>query len=393
MPNKLEMKLFSIRTYSCPLHARRACSLIRASRFLLLLIAVMQLLSVNNEAHAGEPPLKVGFVYSGSAGDYGWNNAHDAGRKYLEQSMKGAVITAYAERVPESSECERVMEKMVAQGNKLIFATSYGFLEPMLRVAKRHPDVRFMHCGRLVPKGVANVGSYFSSDYYEILYAAGVVAGKMTKANKLGYVGGYPIPALMWCMNAFTLGARSVNPKVTVHVIWTNSWEDPSLEAEATRGLIERGCDVMCSNLNTSMTVARTAEKAGVYSVATNYDLHSAVPKGWLTGQFWNWGPLYVEIAKSVNNKQWKPQDLRYTLKSGYSALAPMGASVPPPLQKQALLTTEQLKTGKASVFAAPLKDRDGKVRLAPNQSVDQEWLESMNWFVPGVQGSLPMKH
>ncbi len=149
------------------------------------------------EAEPAQEPLKVGFLYTGSASDFGWNNAHELGRKYLDTKLKGSVITSFAENIPENSDSERVMEKMIARGNRLIFATSYGFLEPMLRVADRHPDLRFMHCGRPIPPGHKNVGSYFSSAYYETLYVAGMVAGKMTKTNQIGYIGGYPIPALL----------------------------------------------------------------------------------------------------------------------------------------------------------------------------------------------------
>jgi len=367
--------------------------------FLLLLlfsVALFGLFGITNVAGATENksavPLKVGFIYTGSATDFGWNNEHDIGRRYLESAMKGSVVTTCAESIPENSDCERVMEKMISQGNKVIFATAYGFLEPTQRVASRHPDVRFMHCGRLVPSGQGNIGSYFSSDYYEILYAAGIVAGKMTRTNNLGYIGGHPIPALFWCINAFTLGARSVNPKATVHVVWINTWEDPTLESEAARGLIESGCDVLNSSLNTSLTVARTAEKAHVFSVGTNFDLHALVPNGWLTGQGWNWGPLYVKIIKSIQNDTWKPANLRYGLQDGCSVLAPFGKSVPRPLQAQAIRAIEQLKQHQKAVFSPPLKDRDGGIRLAAGQVADQAWFENMNWFVPGVDGSLPKK-
>lgn len=363
----------------------------------LLLLAVTVSLFASSTVYGQEQksatPVKVGFLYTGSASDSGWNNAHDLGRRYLESAMKGAVITTCAENIPENASCERVMEKMIAQGNKIIFVTSYGFLEPALRVAARHPDVRFMHCGRPIPQnGPKNVGSYFSSEYYESLYAAGIVAAKTTKTNKLGYVGGHPIPALLWCINAFTLGARSVNPKVTVNVVWINSWEDPAMEAEAARGLIERGCDVLASNLNTSLTVCKTAEKNKVYSVGTNFDLHPLVPNGWLTGQSWNWGPLYVKIVKSIQNNTWKAEDLRYGIEAGYAVLAPFGKSVPKPLQAEALAAMEQLKQHKLDMFAAPVKDRDGNIKLALGKKADKKWFESMDWFVQGIQGTLPKK-
>lgn len=337
-------------------------------------------------------PLKVGFLYTGSASDCGWNNAHEKGRQYLETAMKGSVVTSRAENIPENASSERVMEKMIAQGNKTIFVTSYGFLEPALRVAKRHPDVRFMHCGRTVPPGVKNVGSYFSSEYYECLYAAGIVAGKVTRSNKLAFVGGYPIPALLWCINAFTLGARSVNPKATVQIVWINSWEDPTAEAEAARSLIEQGCDVLASSLNTSMTVCRTAEKAKVFSVGVSYDLHDLAPNGWLTGQAWNWGPLYVKIMNSIKDNSWKADNLRFGIQDGYAGLSPFGKAVPSVVRSQALNAMTALKEHKLQIFAPGLKDREGKVRLAVGEKLDQAWLDRMDFVVPGVSGSLP-KH
>jgi basic membrane protein A len=362
--------------------------------FLLVSILAWQgfLHGTNPVNAANGKPLKVGFVYTGSAQEDGWNQAHDVGRQYLESAMNGAVVTTRAENVPENADCERVMEKMIAQGNKVIFATSYGFLEPALRVARRHADVRFMHCGRPVPPGTKNVGSYFTSSYYKCLYAAGIVAGKMTKTNKMGFIGGHPIPALLWSINAFTLGARSVNPKATVHVVWLNTWEDPAMEAEAARGLIERGCDVLVSNLNTSMTVCKVAEKAKVYSIGTNLALNPLVQNGWLTGQSWNWGPLYVKIVQSIQNNTWKAEDVRYDLDKGYAHLAPFGKSVPKPVQSQALSAMEQLKQHKLEVFAAALKDREGKTRLSAGETADQPWLDRMNWFVAGVEGALPKK-
>lgn len=360
---------------------------------LIVLTCEILVLPVQTAWAQSPAPLKVGFIYTGAASDCGWNGAHEKGRLYLESKMKGDVQTTRAENIPENASCERVMEKMIAQGNKLIFLTSYGFLEPGLRVAKRHPEVRFMHCGRTVPSGVKNVGSYFSSEYFECLYAAGVVAGKITKTNKLAFVGGYPIPALLWCLNAFTLGAKSVNPKATVQVVWLNTWEDPAAEAEAARGLMEQGCDVLASSLNTSMTVCRTAEKAKAYSVGVSYDLHELAPKGWLTGQAWNWGPLYVKIVNSVKDNSWKPENLRFGMKDGYSVLAPFGTVVPPTVQKQALETIAALKANKIQIFASGLRDRDGKVRLSAGQKADQAWLDRMDFVVPGVLGTIPKPH
>ncbi len=209
---------------------------------LLSLLACGEILLQQLAVAQNNSPLKIGFIYVSPVSDLGWSGAHEQGRKYLDKAMQGHVQTTIAESVPESAEVERVAEKMIAQGNKLIFSTSYGYLEPILRVAARHPDVIFMQCQRR--STTKNVGTYFARQA-DPLYIAGFIAGKVTKTNKLSYIGGYPVPAVVVCVNAFALGARAANPKARVRVVWTNSWADPATEAEATRGLIESGVDVV----------------------------------------------------------------------------------------------------------------------------------------------------
>jgi basic membrane protein A len=354
---------------------------------LLLFVLTIEL------ARAGTPqkPLKVGFVLVGPANDLGWNTSHDQGRKYLESAMHGSVSTTLAEKIPENEEVERIMERMIAQGHKIIFGTSYGYYEPALKVANRHPDVHMLLCGRLIPSGPQNLGSCFVP-YYDPLYALGVVAGKMTKTNNIGFVLGHPVPNLIWLTNALTLGAHSVNPKVKVHVVFTNSWYDPAMEAEATRGLIERGNDVIASNLDTSITVAKTCEKGKVLAIGTHYDIREFVPNGWLGGQCWDWGPLYLKSVKAIQDGTWRPGYVRCSLKDGYVKLSSFGKTVPPDVQKEALTVFEQLKDGKKTVFEGPLTDRDGHLRLDKGQKGDPAWLDKMDWFVPGVEGTLPKK-
>ena len=338
-----------------------------------------------------EATLKVGFIMVGPVSDHGWNYMHDQGRKYLEKSLKGKVETTYVENVPESAEVERVMEKMISQGNRLIFATSYGYLEPAVRVAARHPEVIVMHCQRCTPKSAKNVGTYFANQF-AAMYVAGVVAGHMTKTGKLGYVGGHPIPQILACVNAFELGARKANPKVRVKVVWTGSWLDPATEAEATKGLIEAGADVIGSQLDSSITVVKTAEKNGAYSIGTQSDLSKDAPKGWLTGEIWNWGPLYVKIAQSVINHTWKPGDQMYELKDGYSDVAPYGAAVPSPVRVEGDRVKQEMKEGKLIVFKGPIKDRDGKIRVKSGDVLDSKRVDSVDWVVEGVDGSLSSK-
>lgn len=233
------------------------------------------------------------------------------------------------------------MEKMIAQGNRLIFSTSYGYLEPAERVAKRHPDVIIMQTWR--PSKVKNMG-YYAAYQYEPMYAVGMVAGKMTKKNKIGFVCAHPVPVLIQNINAFTLGARSVNPKAKVHVVWTNSWTDPPTEAEATKGLIESGVDVLGCVLDSPLTVAKTAELNHIMVVGTQADLQNIAPNFWLTGSRWNWDMTYYKIAKSVQDGTWTPETHWLGMKDGAVELCSFGKLVPEPLQKEAASAAEQIR-------------------------------------------------
>ena len=205
-----------------------------------------------------------------------------------------------------------------------------------------------MQTGRLNNQSKANVGIYYSC-YYEPLYAAGIVAGRMTKTNNVGFVIGHPLPLLLALVNTFTLGAHSVNPKVKVHVVSTNSWDDPLAEAEATRGLIEHGADVVGSNLDTSLVVCKTAAGMGAYSIGTHYDLSKQIPEYWLVGQCHNWGPLYEKVVQSIIDGSWKPGTTTYHFKDGYTQLSSFGKAVPANVRAEALSASQKIKTGKLS--------------------------------------------
>jgi basic membrane protein A len=340
-------------------------------------------------AAATKTPLKVGFITVGPVTDWGWNYAHNEGRLYLEKNLPQQVQTTVVEKIPESAEVERVMEKLIAQGNRLIFSTSYGYLEPALRVAKRHSDVVIMQAAR--PATANNLGSYVGS-LYEAMYVSGIVAGRMTKKNNVGFVAAHPVPIILQYINAFTLGAHSVNPKVTVHVTWTNSWSDPPTEAEAAKGLIEAGADVIGVVQDSPTAVVQTAEKEGAYSIGNHADLNKFAPKGWLTGGKWNWGPYYVKVANSVIANTWKPASDSLGMKDGAIELSSFGPSVPKSVQQEATAARKKIVQGELIIFKGPLKDRDGKTRLNEGQKADLKCLSEMDWFVPGVEGALPKK-
>jgi len=339
-----------------------------------------------------EAPLKVGFIMVGPVNDYGWNQAHYQGCEYLGKTLKGKVETTYVEKIPESSDVERVLEKMISQGAKLIFATSYGYLEPAIRVASKHPEVIIMHCGnRSRLQKIANVGTYFGSQY-EAAYVVGTVAGRMTKNNNIGCVEPHPVPQILEKLNSFMLGVHSVNPAAKVHIVWINNWTDPPTEAEATQSLIDQGSDLVASgDLDSPLTVVHTTEQKKIHTLTWNgSDMNSQAPNSWLVSTYWNWGPYYVKVTQSVLNKTWKAQDERYGLKDGYLKLSSFGKSVPDTVQKQTTDLFNKMSDGKIIIFKGPLMDRDGKMRIPDGKIPEKSELEKMNWVVPGIEGSIP---
>ncbi len=336
---------------------------------------------------AAEPQAtKVGFMCVGSISDVGWNCAHEAGRLYLEKQSHNTIKTVIAENIPESAEAERLLEKMIAQGNTIIFATAYGYMESTVKCAQRHPNVVFMQMSRFAK--LPNLGCY-QQVQYQPLYIAGIVAGRMTKTNKLGFIASHPIPNLMQEINAFALGARSVNPKVQTNVVWINKWSDLPVEAEAVKSLGEQGIDVIANGQDNQTAILKTCQDHGIYCVGLYMDGRKIAPDRWLTGAGLDWGPFYARVVDSVRDKTWKPIMLNPDIKSGCAKLLSFGDAVPKPVRDEALQKEALLKSGKLVVFSGPLLDREGKKRLNAGQSATVEQLTQMDWFVPGINGSL----
>lgn len=335
-------------------------------------------------------PLKVGFLCVGPATDWGFNYAHNQGRLYLVKSSEGKVQTTMAEKVPESAEAERVLEKLVASGHKLIFTTSYGYLEPAMRVAKRHPDCTFMQINRF--KTAKNIGTYFSQQY-QPMYLAGMAAGRMTKSHKLGFIAAHPVPPLLQAINAFTMGARSVDPQARTRVIFINSWSDAPLEAESVKGLKEAGCDVIAHAQDNQNTILKACEKQNIYSVGFYTDARALAPSGWLTGACLDWGPFYARIAQDVATQKWRPKIYAEGLtEKGYVKLASFGDVVPAGVRAEIAAKRKAIERGDFVIFAGPLRDRDDRERVAKGERPDIKQLSEMNWFVKGVQGALPSR-
>jgi simple sugar transport system substrate-binding protein len=330
--------------------------------------------------------LKVGFIYVGPVGDAGWTFAHDNGRKHIEQKFGDKIKTTFVEKVPEGADAERVIRDLVSQGNKLIFATSFGFGDAMEKVAKDHPDVKFEHATGY--KTSANLRVY-EAKFYEDAYMAGVVAGSMTKTNTLGFVGSFPIPEVLRNINAFTLGARSVNPKVTTKVVWVNTWFDPPKESEAAQALINQKADVLLQNTD-STAVLQTAEKNGKYAFGWDSDMSAFATKAHLGSAIVNWGPYYEKAVNDVLNGTWKTADTKWGTKEGANDLIKIADVVPDSAKKRVDEIKGGLKAGTFAVFKGPIKDNTGKVVLEKDQVADDAWKGKINFYVEGVDGKIP---
>ncbi len=332
----------------------------------------------------------VGFLFVGAKDDHGYNQAAYIGSEAVEKDFPDLKVLR-KENVPETAEAERVMEEMIRNGAKIIFPTSYGHLDPALEVAKRHPDVVFLHQGGL--KTAENLGTYFGN-IWETVYLTGVTAGKMTKTNKLGFVVAFPIPQVLLNINAFAAGAKSVNPNATVTAVFAGSWCDPSLQANAANTLIDSGVDVLAQHQDCTKTIIETAEKRGAMSVGYHADAHELAPKGWLTGSIWNWTKLYSEMVKTVADGKFKGSkfDARFRagIDTGVVELAPFGSSVPEDVQTLVTDLHDKIVKGEFKPFDAGLKDQSGAVKIEAGKQPPVEELEKMDYLAENVIGSIP---
>jgi simple sugar transport system substrate-binding protein/basic membrane protein A len=335
----------------------------------------------------------IGFIYVGPKDDFGYNQAAYAGSREVAKALPDATILE-AENVPETSEAETVMEQMVDKGADLIYATSFGHLEFAEKVAERHPDVVVVHQGGLEKKpGLANFGTYFGT-VYEPVYTAGVAAGAASKSGKLGYVYAFPIPQTLANINAFTLGAQSVNPKAKTITVATGSWCDPSAQAQAAKSLLDQGVDVITQHQDCTKTIIEKAEQAGAYTVGYHADAENLAPKGWLTGSQWNWGPLYTDIAKTVEAGKFEGSkydgDFRVGLQTGDNPFvqSPFGPAVTAST-KETIAADKQRFVDGGSPFAGPVKDQDGKTVWKQGEQPTYDQVETMDFFVQGVVGKV----
>jgi len=337
-------------------------------------------------APAKPAPLKAAFVYVGPVGDAGYTYAHDLGRKEALAKLGDKVTTTFVEKVAEGPDAERVIRDLATQGNKVIFATSFGFGDSMFKVAKDFPDVYFEHATGF--KTADNMRVY-EPRIHEVAYLAGVVAGKMTKSNTLGFVASFPIPEVLRNIDAFTLGAQSVNPKVKTKVVWVNTWFDPPKETEAAQTLINGGADVLLQNTD-STAVLQAAERAGKYAFGWDSDMSAFAPKAHLGSCVLLWGVYYEKALRDVLEKTWKTGDTKWGHREGMTDFVKIADFVPAEAKAKVDEVKAGLKAGTFDIFKGPITDSTGKVRLEKGVAADDKWLGAVDFYVKGVEGKLP---
>lgn len=334
-------------------------------------------------------PLKIAFAYVGPVGDGGWTFAHDNGRKALEKEFGDKIVTSFVEKVPEAADAERVFRDMVAQGNKMIFGTTFGYMEPMLKVTPDAKDVKFEHATGY--KQADNMRTY-DSRTYEGAYMAGVIAGAMTKSNTLGVVGSIPIPEVIRNINSFTLGAQSSNPKIKVKVVWVNEWFNPPKETEAAQSLINGGADVLMQNTDSS-AVLQTAEKNGKYAFGWDSDMTAYGPKAHLGSAVINWGPYYISAVREALEGKWSAGPGKHAwwgVKEGAIDMVSVNEVVPAEVRAKVDSIKAGLKDGSFSIWKGPIVGQDGKEVLKKDEVADDKFLSGVNFYIKGVEGKVP---
>ncbi|CAM4269105.1 basic membrane protein A [Paenibacillus endophyticus] len=326
---------------------------------------------------------RVAFVYIGPPGDGGWTFEHDKGRLFMEEKL--GIKADTVENVPESADAERIITEL-AQNHDIIFTTSFGYMDYTLNVAKKFPDVKFLHTAGY--KTNDNMGTFFGKNY-DASYLSGIAAGKMTKKNVIGYVGAFPIPEVIYNINAFMLGVQSVNPEAKVSVVWTNTWYDPTTERQAAVSLLDKGADVLLAYQDSPATLQAAAER-GAMAGGNDSDMTRFAPEAYLTNPIWNWGPYYTKTVQSVIDGTWKSEQYSGSLADGMVDIAPLGPNVPEEVRTLVNDTKTKLINGEISVFTGPIKDAAGAVKVEAGKTLTLEEILVMDWFVSGVDGTIP---
>jgi len=352
------------------------------------LAAVLAAVCLSGAAFAQQPdaPVKAAWVYVSPVADAGWTRQHDLGRRAVEQALGAQVKTTYVENVPEGADAERVIRDLARQGNQIIFAPSFGYMGPMLKVAREFPKVKFEAITGT--KQAANVATA-NARYYEGRYLAGIAAGRMTRTNKAGYVAGFAVPEVLQGINAFTLGMRSVNPRAEVRVIWLNAWFDPAREREAAMTLMDQGADVLAFHTATSAVMA-AAQERGKLAVAYHSDMRNVAPQAQIAAITHRWGDYYTQRVKQVLAGTWSSGDLWGGVDKDMVRVEAFGPKVPQEVQTEVLAHQADIAAGRLHPFTGPIYDNTGAVHAAPGDVLKDDEILSMNWLVQGVRTPLP---
>jgi basic membrane protein A len=357
-------------------------------RFLVVAAAVVTAsMLYTGTAGGADAPFKVGFVYVSPISDAGWTFQHDSARKEMEKALGGKVVVQYVENVPEGADAERVIRDLASSGNQLIFTTSFGYMNPTIKVAQQFPKTYFEHATGY--KRAKNVGTY-NARFYEGRYLAGIVAGSMTKTGVAGYVAAFPIPEVVMGINAFTRGMRSVKPNAEVKVVWVNAWFDPGREREAADTLISQGADVLTHHTD-STAVVQAAEAKKVYAIGYHSDMSKYGPNAHLTAVTHQWGAYYTRTVQDAIDGKWKPDNVWGGIKEKMIKMGPFNPIVPRAVQDKVNQTAADIGAGKFHPFTGPVIDNQGKERLAAGKVMSDEVLSRMDYYVEGVQGTLPV--
>ena len=327
--------------------------------------------------------VKAAFVYVGPVGDYGYSFAHDQGRKYLEKELGDKVSTSFVENVSEGPDAERVIRQLAQDGNDIVFTTSFGFMNPTLKVAKQFPNVAFDHATGY--KTAANMGNY-NSRFYQGRAVLGTIAGMMSKSGKGGYIASFPIPEVVMGIDAFTLAARKINPDFKTQVVWVNSWYDPAKEADAAKALLSQGVDVISQHTD-SPAPLQAAEQAGVIAFGQAWDMSSFAPNAQMTAIVDHWGPYYVDEVKKMLAGDWKPRSIWWGMQEDILEMAPFNPKMPDDVKAAAQKMVDETKAGTFDIFTGPIKDKSGELKAKDGEKIPDEELLKLDWYVEGVEG------
>jgi simple sugar transport system substrate-binding protein len=356
-------------------------------------LAAASLLAVAAALAAGGPALaqakakaKVSFVYVGPIGDHGWSYQHHQGLLAIKKHFGDKVETSFVENVPEGPDAERVIDQLAATGSDIIFTTSFGFMNPTVKVAARYPHVKFEHATGF--KQSANLATY-DARFYEGRHVIGLIAGKMTKSNVIGYIGAYPIPEVVMGINAAYLAAKSVNPNVKFKVVWALTWFDPGKEAAAAKALVDQGADILMQHTD-SPAAMKFAEEKGIYAFGQASDMVHFGPKAQLTSIVDNWTPYYLKRVQAVLDGTWKSGAVWAGMKDGTVVMAPWNKAIPADVVALAEKARESITAGTLHPFTGPINKQDGTPWLKAGETAPDRDLASMNFYVEGMEGSVP---